>query len=190
MSRTRGKLKRNGKGKKFVKDRVLRGKIICNRSSGLIQYASDGKGSLLGIDRCYVAMKKLENWRKYSLSEWRKSESVTVETDVEGEEGSGDSEEIISINSDEGEAEEVTKFVDQVVLSDDSSIEAKRDGGDEEKESVGESIFDDSHNEEEGDDKSGRESNFGNGSVRDEEGDDESGDIAEGLNTPVLDMII
>ncbi len=123
---------------------------------------------MLGIDRCYVAMKKLENWRKYSLSEWRKSESVTVETDVEDEEVNSDSEEIISINSDEGDAEEVTEFVDQVVLNDNLVIEAERDGSDEEKESVGESIFDDSHNEEEGDDRSGRESGLDNSSVRDE----------------------
>ena len=182
MGRTRGKLKRNANGKKFVKDRVLRGKIICNRSSSSIQYESDGKGSLLGIDRCYVAMKKLENWRKYSLSEWRKSESVTVETDVEGEEISSDSEEIISIHSDGGDAKEVTEFVDQVVLSDDSSNEAERDGGDEEKESVGESIFDDSdsHNEEEGDDRSFKESMFDNSSGPDEDEGDESEDIAEG----------
>jgi hypothetical protein len=124
MGRTRGKLKRSNTGKKFVKDRVLRGKIVCNRSSGSIQYGSDGKGSLFGIDRCYVAMKKLDDWRKYSLSEWRRGENVIVETDVEGEEISSDSEEIISIRSDGGDADEVTGFVDQVVLSDDSSNEA------------------------------------------------------------------
>jgi hypothetical protein len=160
MGRARGKVKRSKGGKKFVKDRVLRGKIVCNRSSGSIKYESDGKESLLGIDRCYVAMKKLENWRKYSMSEWRKSESVTVVTDVEGEEISSDLDEIISIHSDGGDAKEVTEFVDQVVLSDDSSNEAENNGGDEEKESVGESIFDDSHNEEEGDDRSVRESIF------------------------------
>jgi hypothetical protein len=38
MGRSRGKLKRNKIGKKFVRDRVLRGKIVCNRSSGSIQY--------------------------------------------------------------------------------------------------------------------------------------------------------
>jgi hypothetical protein len=124
MGRTRGKLKRSKSGNKFVKDRVLRGKIVCNRSSGSIQYGSDGKGGLLGIDRCYVAMKKLDDWRKYSLSEWRRSENVAVETDVEGEEVSSDSEEIISIHSDGGDAEEVTEVVDQIVLSDDSSNEA------------------------------------------------------------------
>jgi hypothetical protein len=137
-------------------------------------------------------MKKLENWRKYSLSEWRRSENVTVETDVEGEEISSDSEEIISIHSNGGGAEEVTEFVDQVVLSDDSANEAERDGGDEEKESVGESIFDDSdsHNEEEGDDRSVGESIFDDSSVHDEEEGNESEDIAEGLNTPVLDTIM
>jgi hypothetical protein len=94
MGRAKGKLRKNQNGRKFVRDRVLRGKIVCNRSSGLIQYESDGRGSWLGIDRCYVAMKKLENWRKYSLSEWRESENVTVETDMDGEEISSDSEEI------------------------------------------------------------------------------------------------
>jgi hypothetical protein len=67
MGRTRGKLKRSKRGKKIVRDRVLREKIVCNRSSGSIQYESDGKGSLFGIDRCFVAMKKLENWRKYCI---------------------------------------------------------------------------------------------------------------------------
>jgi hypothetical protein len=171
MGRARGKLKRNKNGKKFVRDRVLRGKIVCNRSSSSIQYDSDGKGSLLGIDRCYVAMKKLENWRKYSLSEWRESEDVIVETDVEGEEMSSDSEEIISIHSSGGDAEEVTEVVDQVVLSDDSTTEAEHNEGDENEQSVGESILGDSdgHNEEE---------------------NDESEDIAEGLNMPVLDTIM
>jgi hypothetical protein len=86
----------------------------------------------------------------------------------------------------------VTEFVDQVVLSDDSSNEAERDGGDEEKESVGESIFDDSdsHNEEEGDNRSVGESIFDNSSGSDEDEGDESEDIAEGLNTPVLDTIM
>ncbi len=65
MGRTRGKLNRSKSGKKFVKDRVLRGKIVCNRSSGSMQYGSDDKGGLLGTDRCYIAIKKLDNWRKY-----------------------------------------------------------------------------------------------------------------------------
>jgi hypothetical protein len=43
MGRTRGKLKGGKSGKKFVKDRVLRGKIVCNSSSGLMHYGSDGK---------------------------------------------------------------------------------------------------------------------------------------------------
>jgi hypothetical protein len=171
MGRARGKLKKNQNGRKLVRDRVLRGKIMCNRSSGSIQYESDGRGSLLGIDRCYVAMKKLENWRKYSLSEWRESETATVETDLEGEEDSSDSEEIISIHSSGGDAEEVTESVDQVVLSDDSNNEVDHSEGGENEGSVGESILDDSdvHNEEE---------------------DGDSEDIAEGLNTPVLDTIM
>ncbi len=190
MGRTRGKLKRGKSGKKFIKDRVLRGKIVCNRSSGSIQYGSDGKGGLLGTDRCYIAIKKLDDWRKYPLSEWRGNEDEAVKTDVEDEESSRDSEEIISIHSDGGDVDEVTEFVDQVVLSDDSSSEAGHDGGDKEKEFVGESIFDDSHNEEEVDDRSGRESIFDNSSARDEDGNGESEDIAEALNTPVLDTIM
>jgi hypothetical protein len=40
-------------------------------------------------------MKKLDNWRKYSLSEWRESENtVAAETDLDGEEISSDSDEI------------------------------------------------------------------------------------------------
>ncbi len=70
MGKTRKKLKRNKNGKKFAKDRVLRGKIICNRSSGSMRCELDGKGSSVGIDRCYVAMKKLENWRNYSFIGW------------------------------------------------------------------------------------------------------------------------
>jgi hypothetical protein len=171
MGRARGKLKKNQNGRKFVRDRVLRGKIVCNRSSGSIQYKSDGRGSLLGIDRCYVAMKKLENWRKYSLSEWRESETATVETDLEGEENSSDSEEIISIHSSGGDAEEVAESVDQVVLSDDSNNEVYHSEGSENEGLVGESILDDSD-------------------VRSEEEDGEGEDIAEGLNTPVLDTIM
>jgi hypothetical protein len=146
---------------------------------------------LIGIDRCYVAMKKLDNWRKYSLSEWRKGENATVETDVEGEEISSDSEEIISIHSDGGDAEKVAEFVDQVVLGDDPSNEAEHNRGDEKEESIGESIFGDgdSHNEEEGDDGSVGESIFDSSSVHDEEEKNESEDIVEGLNTPVLDTI-
>jgi hypothetical protein len=118
MGRVRGRLKKNRNSGKYGKDRVLRGKIVCNRSSGSIQYDSDGRGSLLGIDRCYVAMKRLDNWRKYSLSEWRESESTAaMETDLEGEEISSDSEEIISIHSGGGGAEEVAESVDQVVLT-------------------------------------------------------------------------
>jgi hypothetical protein len=192
MGRTRGKLKRRRGSKKFVKDRVLRGKIVCNRSSGSIQYELNGKGSLFGVDRCYIAMKKLENWRKYPLSEWRKSENVTVETDVEGEEGSSDLEEIISIHSDGDEAKEVTKFVDQVVLNDDSSDEAEHNTGDEGEGSAGESIFGegDSHDDEKDDDNSVGETIFDRSSVHDEEEGNEVEDIAEGLNTPVLDTIM
>ncbi len=124
------------------------------------------------------------------MSEWRRNEDETVKTDVEDEESSRDSEEIISIHSDGVDTEEVTEFVDQVILSDGSSSEAGHGDSDEEKKSVGESIFDDSHNEEEVDNRSSRESIFDDSGTRAEEGDDESGDIAEGLNTPVLDTIM
>jgi hypothetical protein len=170
MGRARRRLKKDQNGKKYVRDRVLRGKIVCNRSSGSIQYEPNGRGSLLGIDRCYVAMKKLDNWRKYSLSAWRESEISTVETDLECEEISSDSEEIISIHSSGGGAEEVAESVDQVVLSDDSDNEVDYSGDGESEGTVGESILDDRDN-------------------HSEEENDEDVDIVEGLNTPVLDTI-
>jgi hypothetical protein len=86
----------------------------------------------------------------------------------------------------------VTESVDQVVLSDDSSIEAKHDGGDEKKESVGESIFGDgnSHSEGEGDAGSVGESIFDSSIDCDEEERNEGDNIVENLNTPVLDTIM
>ncbi len=119
MGRARRRLKKDRKDGKYGKDRVLRGKIVCNRASGSLQYDSEGRGNLLGIDRCYVAMKKLDNWRKYSLCEWRESNNiVAAETDVTGEEIDSDLDEIISICSSDGDTERVAEFVDRVNLSD------------------------------------------------------------------------
>ncbi len=167
MGRARRRLKKDRKNEKHGKDRVLRGKIICNRSSGSLQYDSEGRGNLLGIDRCYVAMKKLDNWRKYSLSEWRESENTAaVETDLDGEEISSDSDEIISIHSNGSDSEGVAESVDRVILSDDSDNEVY-------------------HSESDGN----VELNVGDRVVHDEEEDGEDVDIEEGLNTPVLDTI-
>jgi hypothetical protein len=170
MGRARRRLKKDRNHGKYGKDRVLRGKIICKRASGSIRYDSEGGRILKGVDRCYVAMKKLDNWRKYSLSAWRESEISTVETDLECEEISSDSEEIISIHSSGGGAEEVAESVDQVVLSDDSDNEVY-------------------HNESDENDESNVELNLDDRVVHNEEENGEDVDIMEGLNTPVLDTI-
>jgi hypothetical protein len=116
-------------------------------------------------------MKKLNNWRKYLLSEWRESEiTAAVGTDVDGEEISSDSDEVISIHSSRGDAEEVAESVDQIVLSDNSSSEDLSDG----EENV-EAIV---------------ELNSDDGIVHDEEEDGENVDIVEALNMPVLNTIM
>ncbi len=171
MGRARRRLKKDRKHGKYGKDRVLRGKVICNRASGSLRYDSESEGNLLGVDRCYVAMKKLNNWRKYSLSEWRESEiTVAVGTDVDGEEISSDSDEVISIHSSGGDAEEVVESVDQIVLSDDSSSKDLSEGEENVEAIVG--------------------LNPDDGIVHDEEEDGENVDIVEALNTPVLDTIM
>jgi hypothetical protein len=167
MGRARRKLKKDRNSGKYGKDRVLRGKIVCKHSSGSIQYDSEGRGSLLGIDCCYVAMKRLDNWRKYSLSKWREGDNtVAAETDVTGEESNSDSDEIISIRSSDGDTERVAEFVDRVNLSDYSDNEVVFNESDE---NVG-SDLDDRVIHAEG-----------------EEGEDV--DIEEGLNLPVLETI-
>jgi hypothetical protein len=112
-------------------------------------------------------MKKLENWRKYSLSEWRESDkTIAAETDVtEGEAGS-DLDEIISIRSSDGDTERVIEIVDRVNLSDYSDNEVYHSEGDDDA-----------------------ESNLDDRIVRDEGEEGEDVDIEEGLNVPVLDTI-
>jgi hypothetical protein len=169
MGRARRRLKKDRKNGKYGKDRVLRGKIICNRASGSLQYDPEGRGNLLGIDRCYVAMKKLDNWRKYSLCEWRGSDNTAaVETDLDGEEIDSDSNGTISSCPSSGDvycSEGVAEFVDRVKLSDDSDSEVYHSESDE-----------------------NAESNFDR-DVRDEEEEGGELDIEEGLNTPVMDTI-
>jgi hypothetical protein len=170
MGRAWRRLKKDRKNGKYGKDRVLRGKVISNHVSGSLQYDPEDREYLLGIDRCYVAMKKLDNWRKYPLCEWRGSDNTAaVETDLDGEEIDSDSGGTISSCPSSGEVYSpggVTESVNQVRISDDSDGEVSRSEGDE-----------------------NAELNSVDGDVHD--GEEEGGDldIEEGLNTPVMDTI-
>jgi hypothetical protein len=130
----------------------------------------DGENSLFRDDRCFVAMKKLNDWQKYPLCEWRKSdETSVVDTDLDDEDFDSDLDGTISSCPSSGELYSpggVTDVVKRVRITDEVDDESSWD---ENEETVEASFID------------------GEARIGEEEGADHNGE--DDLNTPVIDAV-